>query len=116
MVLNMCKTWIVDETEVYNNFTKSVLLSSKGKNDIIENIESYKALENLNKNIYPNILILDIELVKNVNFKKLIEKAKQFGTRIIITTSKNITYNSIPILKKPILISKLLKVYSESKK
>ena len=107
----MCKTWIVDDAEIFSEFTKSILINNKEDGDIIEEIEPKTAWEALQKGIYPNILILNKTLSSSIKYNIMIRLATKLGTKCILMTNEK-TRLKIPILKKPLMVTQLLKAFN----
>ena len=110
----MCRTWIVDDSEIFSHFTKSVLVSEAQDNDIIEEIEPRTAWDALQKGVHPNILILNKALSSSIKYNIMIKIASKLGTKCILMTNEK-TKLKVPVLKKPLMVTQLLKIFNEMK-
>ena len=110
----MCKTWIVDDEEIFSKFAKSVLIDDKSETDIIEEIDPRNAWDALQNGNHPNILILNKTLSASIKYNIMIKLATKLGTKCILMTNEK-TKIKIPILKKPLMVTQLLKTFNDLK-
>lgn len=113
----MCTVWLSDPLETYKNL-EQILIEDHFKDasiDIVK-IDAHKIEEQIEDNIFPDILILDT-LQPFVEGKKLIKiiREKNPGTKIIVVSGNDLsdlTNFNLPIIVKPFVASTFLSIFN----
>ncbi|MCK5606865.1 response regulator [Candidatus Pacearchaeota archaeon] len=115
----MCTVWLSDPLETYKNL-EQILIEDHFKDASIDvvKIDAYEIEEQIEANIFPDILILDT-LQPFVEGKKLIKiiREKNPDTRIIVVSGNNTDLSefinlNIPFIVKPFVASTFISIFA----